>query len=92
MSTYRMLRPIEKQTEGMMKYADFAGGGAESPYCLPRKLCAAGTACCGCWAGAAASLRHSTIPEAPSPDMELGGGDTEAAQKKRAETASLDEF
>ena len=27
-----VLRLIEKQTDGMMKYADF-GGGAESPYC-----------------------------------------------------------
>ena len=28
-----VLRLIEKQTDGMMKYADFGGGGAESPYC-----------------------------------------------------------
>lgn len=29
----RMLRLIEEQTGGQMKYADFAGGGAENPYC-----------------------------------------------------------
>ena len=29
----RMLREIERQTGGIMKYADFTGGGAESPYC-----------------------------------------------------------
>ena len=29
----RMLRLIEAQTGGMMKYADFGGGGAENPYC-----------------------------------------------------------
>ena len=28
-----MLRRIEEQTDGMMKAADFSGGGAESPYC-----------------------------------------------------------
>ena len=28
-----VLRRIEAQTEGMMKAADFGGGGAESPYC-----------------------------------------------------------
>lgn len=29
----RMLRHIEAQTGGLMKAADFTGGGAESPYC-----------------------------------------------------------
>ncbi|HIS66430.1 MAG TPA: radical SAM protein [Candidatus Scatomorpha merdipullorum] len=29
----RVLREIEAQTEGLMRRADFAGGGAESPYC-----------------------------------------------------------
>ena len=29
----RVLREIEAQTEGLMRYADFAGGGAESSYC-----------------------------------------------------------
>ena len=29
----RILRRIEEQTRGLMKYADFGGGGAESPYC-----------------------------------------------------------
>ena len=28
-----ILRRIEEQTRGLMKYADFGGGGAESPYC-----------------------------------------------------------
>lgn len=28
-----MLRLIEEQTGGMMKYTDFGGGGAENPYC-----------------------------------------------------------
>ncbi len=28
-----VLRHIEKQTAGIMKYSDFGGGGAESPYC-----------------------------------------------------------
>jgi len=28
-----VLRRIEEQTEGLMKAADFGGGGAESPYC-----------------------------------------------------------
>ena len=29
----RMLREIERQTEGVFKAPDFSGGGAESPYC-----------------------------------------------------------
>lgn len=29
----KMLRLIEEQTEGLMKIEDFAGGGAENPYC-----------------------------------------------------------
>lgn len=29
----RMLREIERQTGGIMKAADFTGGGAENPYC-----------------------------------------------------------
>lgn len=29
----KMLRLIEEQTDGRMKYADFGGGGAENPYC-----------------------------------------------------------
>ena len=29
----RMLRLIEEETDGLMKAADFAGGGAENPYC-----------------------------------------------------------
>ena len=29
----RMLKLIEEQTEGLMKAEDFAGGGAENPYC-----------------------------------------------------------
>ena len=56
----RMLRLIEEQTEGQMRAADFAGGGAENPYCsfhasylrrpdgslrsLPRR--SAGACCC----------------------------------------------
>ncbi len=29
----KMLRLMEEQTGGIMKYADFSGGGAENPYC-----------------------------------------------------------
>lgn len=29
----KMLKLIEAQTDGMMKYKDFGGGGAENPYC-----------------------------------------------------------
>ena len=29
----KMLRLIDEQTGGMMRYADFSGGGAENPYC-----------------------------------------------------------
>lgn len=29
----RMLRLIDEQSGGLMKYADFSGGGAENPYC-----------------------------------------------------------
>ena len=92
----RMLRLIEKQTEGMMKYADFCGGGAESPYCSfhasymrrgdgsLRLLGRRGGSCCT----ASDDSRSSVAGQ-----WSWAEGDTEAAQKKSgAETASLDEF
>ena len=92
----RMLRLIEKQTEGMMKYADFCGGGAESPYCSfhasymrrgdgsLRLLGRRGGSCC-----ATSDDSRSSVAGRWS----WAEGDTEAAQKKSgAETASLDEF
>lgn len=92
----RMLRLIEKQTEGMMKYADFCGGGAESPYCSfhasymrrrdgsLRLLGRRGGSCCT----TSDDSRGSVAGQ-----WSWAEGDTEAAQKKSgAETASLDEF
>lgn len=92
----RMLRLIEKQTEGMMKYADFCGGGAESPYCSfhasymrrgdgsLRLLGRRGGSCC-----ATSDDSRSFV----AGQWSWAEGDTEAAQKKSgAETASLDEF
>lgn len=92
----RMLRLIEKQTEGMMKYADFCGGGAESPYCSfhasymrrgdgsLRLLGRRGGSCCT----TSDDSRSSVAGQ-----WSWVEGDTEAAQKKSgAETASLDEF
>ena len=92
----RMLRLIEKQTEGMMKYADFCGGGAESPYCSfhasymrrgdgsLRLLGRRGGSCCT----TSDDSRSSVVGQ-----WSWAEGDTEAAQKKSgAETASLDEF
>ena len=92
----RMLRLIEKQTEGMMKYADFCGGGAESPYCSfhasymrrgdgsLRLLGRRGGPCCT----TSDDSRSSVAGQ-----WSWAEGDTEAAQKKSgAETASLDEF
>lgn len=92
----RMLRLIEKQTEGMMKYADFCGGGAESPYCSfhasymrrgdgsLRLLGRRGGSCCT----TSDDSRSSVAGQ-----WSWAEGDTEAAQKKSgAETASLDEF
>ena len=92
----RMLRLIEKQTEGMMKYADFCGGGAESPYCSfhasymrrgdgsLRLLGRRGGSCC-----ATSDDSRSSV----AGQWSWAEGDTEAAQKKSgAETASLDEF
>lgn len=92
----RMLRLIEKQTEGMMKYADFCGGGAESPYCSfhasymrrgdgsLRLLGRRGGSCCT----TSDDSRNSVAGQ-----WSWAEGDTEAAQKKSgAETASLDEF
>lgn len=94
----RMLRLIEKQTEGMMKYADFCGGGAESPYCSfhasymrrgdgsLRLLGRRGGSCC-------ATSDDSRSSVAGQWSWAEGDTDTEAAQKKSgAETASLDEF
>lgn len=92
----RMLQLIEKQTEGMMKYADFCGGGAESPYCSfhasymrrgdgsLRLLGRRGGSCC-----ATSDDSRSSV----AGQWSWAEGDTEAAQKKSgAETASLDEF
>ena len=92
----RMLRLIEKQTEGMMKYTDFCGGGAESPYCSfhasymrrgdgsLRLLGRRGGSCCT----TSDDSRSSVAGQ-----WSWAEGDTEAAQKKSgAETASLDEF
>ena len=92
----RMLRLIEKQTEGMMKYADFCGGGAESPYCSfhasymrrgdgsLRLLGRRGGSCC-----ATSDDSRSSV----AGQWSWAEGDTEAAQKKSwAETSSLDEF
>ena len=92
----RMLRLIEKQTEGMMKYADFCGCGAESPYCSfhasymrrgdgsLRLLGRRGGSCCT----TSDDSRSSVAGQ-----WSWAEGDTEAAQKKSgAETASLDEF
>lgn len=92
----RMLRLIEKQTEGMMKYADFCGGGAESPYCSfhasymrrgdgsLRLLGRRGGSCC-----ATSDDSRSSV----AGQWSWAEGDTEAAHKKSgAETASLDEF
>jgi uncharacterized radical SAM superfamily Fe-S cluster-containing enzyme len=92
----RMLRLIEKQTEGMMKYADFCGGGAESPYCSfhasymrrgdgsLRLLGRRGGSCC-----ATSDDSRSSV----AGQWSWAEWDTEAAQKKSgAETASLDEF
>lgn len=92
----RMLRLIEKQTEGMMKYADFCGGGAESPYCSfhasymrrgdgsLRLLGRRGGSCCT----TSDDSRSSVAGQ-----WSWAEWDTEAAQKKSgAETASLDEF
>ena len=92
----RMLRLIEKQTEGMMKYADFCGGGAESPYCSfhasymrrgdgsLRLLGRRGGSCCTTSDDSRSSVAGR---------WSWAEGDTEAAQKKSgAETASLDEF
>ena len=92
----RMLRLIEKQTEGMMKYADFCGGGAESPYCSfhasymrrgdgsLRLLGRRSGSCCT----TSDDSRSSVAGQ-----WSWAEGDTEAAQKKSgAETASLDEF
>lgn len=92
----RMLRLIEEQTEGMMKYADFCGGGAESPYCSfhasymrrgdgsLRLLGRRGGSCCT----TSDDSRGSVAGQ-----WSWAEWDTEAAQKKSgAETASLDEF
>lgn len=92
----RMLRLIEKQTEGMMKYTDFCGGGAESPYCSfhasymrrgdgsLRLLGRRGGSCC-----ATSDDSRSSV----AGQWSWAEWDTEAAQKKSgAETASLDEF
>ena len=92
----RMLRLIEKQTEGMMKYADFCGGGAESPYCSfhasymrrgdgsLRLLGRRGGSCC---------TTSDDSRNYVAGQWSWAEGDTEAAQKKSgAETASLDEF
>lgn len=92
----RMLRLIEEQTEGMMKYADFGGGGTESPYCSfhasymrrgdgsLRLLGRRGGSCCTTSDDSRSSVAGR---------WSWAEGDTEAAQKKSgAETASLDEF
>ena len=79
-----------------MKYADFCGGGAESPYCSfhasymrrgdgsLRLLGRRGGSCC-----ATSDDSRSSV----AGQWSWAEGDTEAAQKKSgAETASLDEF
>lgn len=90
----RMLREIEAQTGGVMKAADFGGGGAESPYCsfhasyrrerdgtlraLPRRR----SACC-------------CVKSAEARDFvarQWGPGEAPAADAPMTETASLDAF
>ncbi|MDO4566549.1 MAG: radical SAM protein [Oscillospiraceae bacterium] len=90
----KMLRLIEEQTGGLMKAADFSGGGAESPYCsfhasyrrldegflkaLPRRE----NACCCQTSFEARDFvsRQWGLKPPENPEAEL------------SETASLDEF
>lgn len=91
----RMLRLIETQTGGLMKAADFAGGGPENPYCsfhasymrrgdgsfkaLPRRESA-----CGC---TGSSDTRGFVARQWG-----GGGFDFGASDGLAETSSLDEF
>lgn len=92
----RMLRLIEKQTEGMMKYADFCGGGAESPYCsfhASYMRCGDGSLRLLGRRGGSCCTTSDDSRSSVAGQWSWAEGDTEAAQKKSgAETASLDEF
>ena len=94
----RMLRLIEEQTEGLMKAADFSGGGAENPYCsfhasymkrkdgslklLPKK---SGSCCC--------CTGSDDSREFVAKQWSGSGSKTEfAADGDMTETSALDEF
>lgn len=92
----RMLRLIEEQTEGMMKYADFCGGGAESPYCsfhASYMRCGDGSLRLLGRRGGSCCTTSDDSRSSVAGQWSWAEWDTEAAQKKSgAETASLDEF
>lgn len=91
----RMLQLMEEQTEGLLHAADFAGGGAENPYCsfhasyhlradgslkpLPRK---AESGCC---------VSSDDSREAVAGQWS-GGAESFAADGELLETSSLDAF
>ena len=94
----RMLRLIEEQTEGLMKAADFSGGGAENPYCsfhasymkrkdgslklLPKK---SGSCCC--------CTGSDDSREFVAKQWSGSGSKTEfSADGDMTETSALDEF
>ena len=94
----RMLRLIEEQTGGVMKAADFSGGGAENPYCsfhasymkrkdgslklLPKK-----SGSCCCCTGADDSREFVANQWSGS-----GSKAEFAADGEMTETSALDEF
>jgi uncharacterized radical SAM superfamily Fe-S cluster-containing enzyme len=89
-----MLREIERQTGGIMKAADFTGGGAEDPYCsfhaaymrTPGGLRALGHG------GGCACVKPSQARDFVARQWSRDSGAPESADSGMEDTSSLDAF
>jgi pyruvate-formate lyase-activating enzyme len=89
-----MLREIERQTGGIMKAADFTGGGAENPYCsfhaaymrTPGGLRALGHG------GGCACVKPSQARDFVARQWSRDSGAPESADSGMEDTSSLDAF
>lgn len=89
----RMLREIERQSGGIFKAADFAGGGAENPYCSfhasylrsPEGGFRPLGRGCGCGAVMPSQAREYVASR-------WGGAPDEGADAAMTDTSSLDDF
>lgn len=91
----RMLRLIEEQTDGLMKAADFSGGGAENSYCSfhasYRRLSSGALKCLPKRSDSACCCTGSDDSRNAVADQWAGGGKS-FGEVSMAETSALDDF